>query len=181
MEKSLVGEDFGARDAYAGEIETGFGSKSLGNADTLHIMKPPSGIEQFIGLGAMEMTAEGEAALKPEEVWTRRSRVPGWQVIEEGGLRIAQTFKLRDGDAAAECLERFRAVEAAAGAGDAPYAFHAARAEGAEATVELRTAAAEGVTQNDFIMAARLNQVDLKDLLPEDREQAMKKKRMMWV
>ena len=32
-EKSLFGENFGARDAYAGEIESNFGEKVLGNWD----------------------------------------------------------------------------------------------------------------------------------------------------
>lgn len=34
-----MGEDFGARDPFAGEIESNFGEKVLGNYDTEHIIK----------------------------------------------------------------------------------------------------------------------------------------------
>jgi 4a-hydroxytetrahydrobiopterin dehydratase len=38
-EKALFGENFGARDPYAGEIESNFGEKVLGNYNTEHIIK----------------------------------------------------------------------------------------------------------------------------------------------
>lgn len=38
-ERALVGEDFGARDPFAGEIESNFGEKVLGNSDTEHIIR----------------------------------------------------------------------------------------------------------------------------------------------
>jgi 4a-hydroxytetrahydrobiopterin dehydratase len=38
-EKALFGEDFGARDPYAAEIESNFGEKVLGNYNTDHIIK----------------------------------------------------------------------------------------------------------------------------------------------
>lgn len=38
-EKAFFGEDFGARDPYAAEIESNFGEKVLGNWNTDHIIK----------------------------------------------------------------------------------------------------------------------------------------------
>jgi hypothetical protein len=32
-------QDFGARDPYAGEVESNFGEKTLGNFDTEHVIK----------------------------------------------------------------------------------------------------------------------------------------------
>jgi len=65
VERTLFGENLGARDAFEGELVTGFGAKSLGNADTLHVVKPPSGMAQFIGLAAMEVSVrpQGPEAL----------------------------------------------------------------------------------------------------------------------
>ena len=40
----------GARDATAGEIESNFNAKSLGEADTEHMNKVPDGLEQFTSL-----------------------------------------------------------------------------------------------------------------------------------
>ena len=56
MEKSLVGENFGARDIREGEYYTNFGDKCpLGLWDTMHVKKPPSGMEKFIGFAAMDI------------------------------------------------------------------------------------------------------------------------------
>lgn len=38
-ERALVGENFGARDPFAAEIESNFGEKVLGNYNTEHIIK----------------------------------------------------------------------------------------------------------------------------------------------
>lgn len=38
-EKAFFGEDFGARDPYAAELESNFGDKVLGNWNTDHIIK----------------------------------------------------------------------------------------------------------------------------------------------
>ena len=45
-----VGGDIGARDATAGEIESNFNAKSIGEADTEHMNKVPEGLEQFTAL-----------------------------------------------------------------------------------------------------------------------------------
>ena len=49
-EMAGLGGDIGARDATAGEIESNFNAKSIGEADTEHILQVPTGVAQFTEL-----------------------------------------------------------------------------------------------------------------------------------
>jgi 4a-hydroxytetrahydrobiopterin dehydratase len=172
MERSLVGEDFGARDVTAGEIASNFGAKAIGgNWDTLHNIKPPSGMEQFIGLAAMDFKSEEENTLLTEEdCLNQRTRVPGWRVETQGEcVVITQNFRLKDTDAAATALARLEELATTAG-----YPMHDTKLSAEQLDVTLCTPSKGGVTMNDFILAGKLNTVDLKDLQPI-------KKRPVWV
>lgn len=65
-------------------------------------------------------------------------------------------------------MAKARFVELADMAG---HSMYRADVEGDELVVELRTEAMGGVTQSDFILAARLNQIDLSDLKAAKKRQ----------
>lgn len=72
----------------AGEIESNFGDRVLGNADTEHLIAPPDKIGQLVGLSSKTCvsTESGDAQLLDEESINRlKNQTPGWQVVEVDG------------------------------------------------------------------------------------------------
>merc|ERR1712098_325587 len=130
----------GARDAYAGEVETNFTEKSLGNPDTEHIKKPP------------------EADLL-------RKQTAGWQLEStESGLRIKCDWKFKN---FVKSLEFFQRVADIAEAEGHHPDLHLVGWN--KVTVEIFTHSVGGLTENDFILAAKINEIDVSDLTPKKK------------
>jgi len=178
-ERAIIGENVGARDIREGEMVTGFGSKTLGEADTLHKIAPPKGIEKFIGFASLPLRGPGQEApdeaneaYAEEAAYTMRSRTPGWRLValsgsgaNNGAPCLEQRFEtLKDAAAAAELIGRIEAL-----VGCYTWPLESIGVEGNDVVVaRLRTADLPGVgacvSHNDFVMAARINGIDLKDL-----------------
>jgi 4a-hydroxytetrahydrobiopterin dehydratase len=81
------------------------------------------------------------------------SQVPGWQLTADG-RRIARTWRVAD---FTEGLDFFRRVGDAAEAEGHHPDLHLANYR--DVIVELWTHAAGGLTENDFILAAKINEM----------------------
>ncbi|BDA44983.1 probable pterin-4-alpha-carbinolamine dehydratase at C-terminar half [Coccomyxa sp. Obi] len=169
LARSLVGEDFGARDPTAGEIASNFTDKVLGNADTSHIIRGPPGLEKLVGLANRKCKAcEGGnvQAMDEPAANTLRNQVPGWQLIKDanGALSLRQEWKVRNFQAGLELFKRIGEVAEAEG-------HHPdLHLEGYNrVTADLSTHSVGGLTENDFIMAAKINKLSFSDLTPKPK------------
>lgn len=171
-EKAMFGEDFGARDPFAAELESNFGEKVLGNYNTDHIIKPPDAIGKVIGL-ASRACADSEAALLDESTRERlRQQVPGWRVVGAGGggssadLLIQQEWSVKDADAAKTLVDSI--LQLAASEGHQPLKVEAVG--GTTVVAQLQTTALGGLTEADFILAAKANSLDISTLLAKRKQ-----------
>ncbi|KAL5209654.1 hypothetical protein ABZP36_005277 [Zizania latifolia] len=153
--------DFGARDPFPEEIESNFGEKVLGNVDTLHrILIPTLSVLSFARLPLDPNPALVDAA----DARLLLHKVVGWRLLDNAdqGMRLQCIWKVRDEACGRELVARINAV-----------------VDGAPATVlleapnqvkaELQTPSAGSLTVNDFIVAARIDQVKTLDLIPKKR------------
>merc|ERR1711970_884732 len=158
----------GARDAYAGEVETNFTEKSLGNPDTEHIKKPPEAIKEIVGLSKKRcIPCEGKdvKALTESEADLLRKQTAGWQLEStESGLRIKCDWKFKN---FVKSLEFFQRVADIAEAEGHHPDLHLVGWN--KVTVEIFTHSVGGLTENDFILAAKINEIDVSDLTPKKK------------
>mmetsp|Transcript_35315 Transcript_35315/g.89394 ORF Transcript_35315/g.89394 Transcript_35315/m.89394 type:complete len:214 (-) Transcript_35315:345-986(-) len=166
-EKAMFGENFGARDATQGEIESGFGDKQLWHWNTDHIIKVPQGMKGKIGLLAYKCAPVASLQLVEEkDMNLMKQQVPGWRIVAaaSGKPAIRQDWKLKSGEAAQQLQTMIK--DLAQAEGHAPEVT----VTGETLSAELTTAALGGLTPNDFIMAAKINDMNIKDLLPPPRK-----------
>jgi len=170
-ERALVGENFGARDPTAGEIESNFTEKVLGNWDTEHIIKPPDAIKEFTGLTSkkcLPSQSDEVQLLDDREVNILRGQCAGWRVQEtEKGIKcIASEWKVKNHDSADEMKKRILAIA------DAENHHPTLEFDDVLLTVkaELYTHVKKGLTVNDFIVAAKINELDFSDLEPKKKQ-----------
>ncbi|CAI5936635.1 unnamed protein product [Closterium sp. NIES-65] len=188
--------DYGARDPRPSELESQFGDKVLGNADTEHRILLPSGITEVAGLAARNCAplpagtqplAEPGARelLKRVVVWKRvrepsdlrlrgEWRVVGWKLVSEpSGLRLRGEWRVRDEESGGELMRRMGAVvegqqEHCGGAQQADMSVE----QGYVVRVDLHTPAIgglSGLSENDFIIAAKMDLVKVSDLIKKAR------------
>lgn len=166
VERSLMGEDFGARDPTAGEIGSNFGEKVLGNYDTEHIIKPPDGMAEFVGLSSKKCVPceGGVQAVSEVEMNRLAQQCPGWRVVKnaEGANCIQHEWKVRNFRAGLDLFQRIGVL--AEEEGHHPD-LHLTNFN--TVVAEMTTHAAKGLTANDFIMAAKINDLEISDLLPK--------------
>ncbi|KAL4859169.1 putative pterin-4-alpha-carbinolamine dehydratase [Chlorella vulgaris] len=166
VERSLMGENFGARDATAGEIGSNFGDKVLGNYDTEHVIKPPEAMNDIMGLHSKKCVPceGGVQALSETDVNRLGNQCPGWRVgkNKEGIDCISHQWKVRNFTAGLDLFQRIAVVAEEQG-------HHPdLHLTGFNTVVaEMTTHAAKGLTENDFIMASKINQIEISDLLPK--------------
>jgi len=161
----MMGEDFGARDPYAAEIESNFGEKVLGNWNTEHLIKPPDAMGKIMGLKSRSCLPD--APLLEDALRERyRQQVPGWRVQNnsQGKACIRQDWNAKDGAAAAQLQQQITELAAAQN-----HTISHTDIVGNTVVVELTTAAAGGLTENDFIVAAHINDMDMTELLAKKK------------
>ncbi|TKY53539.1 putative pterin-4-alpha-carbinolamine dehydratase [Spatholobus suberectus] len=108
--------DFGARDPFPAELESGFGEKVLGNVNTEHKILIPN-------ISAISLSQQECAPISPlqspmsqDDAQALVRKVVGWRlVIEEGGLKLQCLWKLRDFKCGVELINRISKVAEAAG------------------------------------------------------------------
>jgi 4a-hydroxytetrahydrobiopterin dehydratase len=170
-ERALVGEDFGARDPTAGEIESNFTEKVLGNWDTEHIIKPPDAIKEFTGLTSkkcLPSNSDQVQLLEEKEINILRGQCAGWRVTKtDSGLDcIVCEWKVKNHESGDEMIKRISAVA------DAENHHPNLSFDEVMLSVkaELYTHVKNGLTVNDFIVAAKVNELDFSDLEPKKKQ-----------
>jgi 4a-hydroxytetrahydrobiopterin dehydratase len=154
--------DIGARDPYAAELATDFGNRQVGgHADTGHNVKIPE--TSVLGLAAREITplpADAKALDEPAANKLKRAAGPGLILEVEGdALRATQQWTTAGAEQSEELSRRLVALGEELGH---PLEV---RIEGDRVTGVFWTPAVNGLTENDFILAAKVNNADFKDLL----------------
>eukprot|EP00892_Ulva_mutabilis_P009123 jgi/Ulvmu1/6583/UM003_0220.1 len=158
IERAFLGEDFGARDATAGEVETNFSEKNIWNWDTEHLIRAPDAIGTLVGLGAKTCA---ETPADPVDEKTRellRQQVPGWRVVEVDGLGagIRRDWSAQGPQEAKQLEERFQTVASEEG--------HPIKVT-CVASQAFAVLPVDGeLSRRDFVLAAKLNSLDVSDL-----------------
>ncbi|KAL2645105.1 hypothetical protein R1flu_012692 [Riccia fluitans] len=158
-------EDWGARDPFPAEIESNFGDKVLGNAGTEHIILiPPS----KLGLSerSCKPVAPGTQPLTEEEATALLRKVVGWRLTStDQGLKIFCEWKdLKDFGSGVTLVDRIAVVASAEEHYPEVYLIR-----GNKVRAELSTHSVGGLTENDFILAAKIDKVESSDLVKRTR------------
>ena len=150
-----LGGDIGARDPTAGELESNFGTSTLGHADTDHILQVPTAMAEMImlknkkcapGAQAEKLDFQGQEVLR-KQVWDWKIR-PGRGNFE----CLRREFPTAEGEAGRLCE---LIAGTATAEGWAPATCEAT--SGSKVLVELGSDALKGVCTNDFILAAKID------------------------
>ncbi|XP_003559052.1 probable pterin-4-alpha-carbinolamine dehydratase, chloroplastic [Brachypodium distachyon] len=151
--------DFGARDPFPEEIESNFGEKTLGNVDTLHRILIPT--LSVLSLSRVPLDPN-PAALSHEDARKLLHKVVGWRLQQD---TLECVWKVRDEACGQELIARIN--KALQGAAHAPttLAFHPPN----QVLAQLGSPSVGGLTVNDFIIAAKIDQVKTQDLIPKKR------------
>jgi 4a-hydroxytetrahydrobiopterin dehydratase len=158
--------DLGARDPFPAEVESNFADKTLGDTDTLHRILIPTVSVLSIARLPLE---QDPAPLSVDDARRLLHKVVGWRLLldddEEIPGRLQCTWKVRDEACGQELVARINA--AVQGADRPPFelVFEAPN----QVRAELSTPSAGGLTVNDYIIAARIDQVQTLDLIPKKR------------
>lgn len=159
--------DFGARDPFPEEVASNFGEKTLGNVDTLHRILIPT--LSVLSLSRVPLDAD-PAPLSEEDARKLLFKVVGWRLLfpskgDSDVLKLECVWKVRDQACGDELIARIgRALD---GAGHAPAALQFEAPN--QVRAQLYTPSVGGLSANDFIIAARIDQIKTKDLLPKKR------------
>lgn len=157
--------DFGARNPRPDELESNFGDKTLGNWDTEHKIKLPSKIREVNGLARLscEPLPEGASPLALDECKALLRKVVGWKIVDEAGsLRLRGEWKVRSYPSGVQLFQRI--ADVAEVAGHHPD-LHLVAAQTTNATVDIWSHSVGGLTDNDFILAAKIDLLNMNDLI----------------
>nr|AXA12010.1 chloroplast Rubisco accumulation factor 2 [Nicotiana benthamiana] len=158
--------DFGARDPFPAEIESKFGEKVLGNTDTEHKILIPAASALSLAQQDYTVISPGQTPLSEYEARQLLFKVVGWRLAHEDGvLKLQCTWKLRDFECGVELINRIgKVVE---GTEHVPTLLHLEQSN--QVRAELWTASIGGLSINDFIVAAKIDQIKTSDLVPRKR------------
>ncbi|KAM3355551.1 putative pterin-4-alpha-carbinolamine dehydratase, chloroplastic [Capsicum galapagoense] len=158
--------DFGARDPFPAEIESQFGEKVLGFASTEHKILIPTA--SALSLAQQECTpiSPSQTPLYEFEAKQLLLKIVGWKLANDDGvLKLQCTWKLRNFECGVELINRIgKVVE---GTGHLPTLHQLEQSNQVHA--ELWTPSIGGLSVNDFIVAAKIDQVKTSDLIPRKR------------
>ncbi|XP_059627838.1 probable pterin-4-alpha-carbinolamine dehydratase, chloroplastic [Cornus florida] len=157
--------DFGARDPFPAEIESRFGEKVLGNGDTEHRILIPN--TSFLSLAQQDCTPVSplQPPLSRDNAQKLLKKVVGWRLLdEEGGLKLQCLWRLRDFKCGVELINRIYTVVEAAG-----HLPNLHLEQPNQVRAELWTASIGGLSMNDFIVAAKIDEIKTSDLVPKKR------------
>ncbi|KAL4595882.1 putative pterin-4-alpha-carbinolamine dehydratase, chloroplastic [Castanea sativa] len=157
--------DFGARDPFPAEVASGFADKVLGNGNTEHKILIPN--ISALSLSQQQCTplSPFQSPMSTPDAQKLLKKVVGWRLLEEeGGLKLQCLWKLRDFKCGVELINRiYKVVEAA---GHYPNIHLEAPNQ---VRAEIWTASIGGLSMNDFIVAAKIDDIKTSDLVPRKR------------
>ncbi|KAL6645333.1 hypothetical protein ACP70R_016941 [Stipagrostis hirtigluma subsp. patula] len=160
--------DLGARDPFPEEMESNFGEKVLGNVDTLHRILIPT----LSALSLARLPLQPDAApLSLHDARRLLHKVVGWRLLlsddQERPQRLQCLWKVRDEPCGQELIARITA--ALDGVDHPPAALLFEAPNQVRAELSSPSAAGNCLTVNDYIVAARIDQVKTLDLVPKKR------------
>ncbi|KAG6545052.1 hypothetical protein Mapa_013746 [Marchantia paleacea] len=158
-----IGE-FGARDPFPQEIESNFGDKVLGHAGTEHIILIPNSL-----LGLSEKSCHplepGTQPLSEAQAKALLRKVVGWRLIStEKGLKIFCEWNLKDFGSGVTLIDRIAVV---ASSEEHYPELHLER--GNKVRAEISSQSIGGLSENDFILAAKIDKIQTSDLVKKTR------------
>ncbi|CAK7336893.1 unnamed protein product [Dovyalis caffra] len=156
--------EFGARDPFPAEIESGFGEKVLGHGDTEHKILIPT--VSALSLSQLECTPLSplQDPMSKDDAQKLLKKVLGWRLLDgEGGLKLQCLWKLRDFKCGVELINRIYKVTESCGH------FPNVHLEQNQVRAELWTESLGGLSMNDFIIAAKIDEIKTSDLVPRKR------------
>ncbi|KAJ9140062.1 hypothetical protein P3X46_030749 [Hevea brasiliensis] len=157
--------DFGARDPFPAEVESGFAEKVVGNVDTEHKILIPN-------ISALSLSQQKCTPISPlldpmskDDAQKLLKKVVGWRLLdEEDGLKLQCLWKLRDFKCGVELINRIYKVTESSG--HFPN-LHLEQTN--QVRAELWTSSIGGLSMNDFIVAAKIDEIKTSDLAPRKR------------
>ncbi|XVF54837.1 hypothetical protein PTKIN_Ptkin05aG0213300 [Pterospermum kingtungense] len=157
--------DFGARDPFPQEIESGFAEKVLGNVDTEHKILIPNASALSLAQQDCSPVSPLQPPMSVDDAKALLKKVVGWRLLdEEGGLKLQCLWKLRDFKSGVELINRIYKVTEATG-----HFPNIHLEEPNQVRAELWTASIGGLSMNDFIVAAKIDEIKTSDLAPRKR------------
>ncbi|XP_024533261.1 probable pterin-4-alpha-carbinolamine dehydratase, chloroplastic [Selaginella moellendorffii] len=156
--------ELGARDPFPEELESKFGDKVLGNASTEHIILVPSRPVEIAQKSCAELP-RGATAMTEKEAKEFLRKVVGWRIINEDGcLKLQGEWNLASFSAGVELFQRIAAVAKAEN-----YFPSLSLDRKNRAKVDIWTESLGGLTENDFILAAKIDKLKTSDLIKRNR------------
>ncbi|CAM6016399.1 unnamed protein product [Sphagnum balticum] len=153
--------DFGARDPTTAELESNFGDKVVGFAGTDHHILIPSASQFGLAEKSCKPLAPGTPALSEDEAKALLRKVVGWRISRtDAGLKLQGDWNLKDFKAGLELFDRIAVVAEAEN--HHPDLHLESYKKG---RVEIWTHSVGGLSENDFILAAKIDQIDTRDLV----------------
>ncbi|KAL2944777.1 putative pterin-4-alpha-carbinolamine dehydratase chloroplastic [Bienertia sinuspersici] len=163
--------DFGARDPFPAELESQFGEKVLGNVSTEHKILIPQSSALSLSQQSCVTVSSIDPPLSKHDAKQLLFKLLGWRLLEEeteDGVMVMKLhclWKLKDFDAGVELQKRISDVAENAG----HHNSLVLKQESNVVTAQLWTQQINGLSINDFIVAAKIDQVQVSDLLPKKR------------
>lgn len=157
--------DFGGRAPFPEEIESNFGEKVLGFMSTEHKILIPNASALSLAQQKCGVVDQRMSPLGIDEAKALLLKVVGWRLLEEKeGLKLQCLWKLRDFKCGIELINRVAKVAEEAGHYpslhlEEPYHVRA----------ELWTPLIGGLSINDFIVASKIDEIKISDLVPRKR------------
>lgn len=162
-----AGADFGARDPFPAEIASNFADKVQGYSDTEHVILVPNA--PAFSLAQRSCVSPLPPGITPftlEQAKALLRKVVGWRLVEEqSGLKLQCEWRLKDHAAGLDLSSRLSPVSEAEGK---PFELHLDD-QTHILRVDLWTESIGGLCENDFILAAKIDQVKTSDLIKRTR------------
>ncbi|WOL10483.1 hypothetical protein Cni_G19240 [Canna indica] len=157
--------DLGARDPFPQEIESNFCENVLGNTDTMHRILIPNISALSLAQMRCEPVSPSQSPISDEDAKKLLKKVVAWRLVDgAGGRRLQCLWKVRDYGCGVELISRIHSVAEAAG-----HFPNLHLEQPNQVRAELWTPSIGGLSMNDFIVAARIDQIKTLDLLPKKR------------
>lgn len=162
-----AGVEFGARDPFPEEIASNFGDKVLGYSDTEHVILVPTAPALSLAQRSCVSPLPPDTTPFPlDQAKALLRKIVGWRLVEEqSGLKLQCEWRLKDHAAGLELSSRLSLVAKAEGK---PLELHLDD-QTHILRVELWTESIGGLCENDYIMAAKIDQVKTTDLIKRTR------------
>ncbi|KAI9082881.1 hypothetical protein K1719_035211 [Acacia pycnantha] len=156
--------DFGARDPFPAELESQFGEKVLGNTNTEHKILIPNLSALSLAQQECSPVSPLQSPMSEDDAKKLSKKIVGWRLLNEGGMKLQCLWKVRDFKCGVELINRILKVTEASGH------FPSLHLElPNQVRAELWTASIGGLSVNDFIVAAKIDEIKTSDLSPKKR------------